>query len=451
MSKGRFLTGSTMSHVVRMTMAGTFGISFVFAVDAINLFWLSQFGSAQMVAAIGFAFAIQYFSVSSGIGLMIAAIALVSRAIGEGDRGHARNQAGACIAIAFAVQSLVALIIVLFRHDLVAMAGATGETARLAARYLAMSVPSLGIMAVALIANGVLRAEGDAARSMSVTLASGTAALLIDPPLIWYFGLDGAAIGLVLSRVVMMLVALRFAIGTHDLVGRPHRMHILACIAPYFFIAGPAILTQMATPFGNYLLTTIMAQFGDDAVAGWAVVGRLTVLAFGGIFSLSAAIGGIFGQNYGGKRWDRLLTTYRDALIVGIGYALIAWAILWSSLPMIQRAFALQPGGMEVMRAFVTVGAGSVVFSAALFVSNAAFNAMGKPSRSTAVNWLRDGIMTLPLALWGAAMFGASGVIYAQALAAALVGLGSAIWGWVFVNRLVAQGTGRLDGATGAA
>ena len=32
--QGRFLKGSTMSHVVRMTLTGTFGITFMFLVDA---------------------------------------------------------------------------------------------------------------------------------------------------------------------------------------------------------------------------------------------------------------------------------------------------------------------------------------------------------------------------------------------------------------------------------
>ena len=66
--QGRFLTGSTMGHVVRMTMTGAMGITFVFLVDAANLFWISQLGDPQMIAAIGFAFAIQYFSASSPIG-----------------------------------------------------------------------------------------------------------------------------------------------------------------------------------------------------------------------------------------------------------------------------------------------------------------------------------------------------------------------------------------------
>ena len=151
MEPGRFLSGSTMGHVVRMTATGAFGITFVFLVDAANLLWLSQLGEPQLVAAIGFAYAIQFFSVSSGVGLMIAAPAIVSRSIGRGARDVARKQAGAALVLGTVVQACVAGLVVLFRHDLVALAGAEGETARLAARYLAITVPSLVPMAVALV------------------------------------------------------------------------------------------------------------------------------------------------------------------------------------------------------------------------------------------------------------------------------------------------------------
>ena len=104
-----------------------------------------------------------------------------------------------------------------------AMAGATGETAALAARYLAFSVPSLGIMAVAMIANGALRADGYGKQSMYVTLTSGGVAMIVDPMLIYglSLGLDGAAAGLVLSRFVMLGMALKLATRSHDLMARP--------------------------------------------------------------------------------------------------------------------------------------------------------------------------------------------------------------------------------------
>lgn len=436
-----------MGHVIRMTMTGAIGITFVFMVDAANLFWISLLGDPRLMASIGFSFAVQFFSVSVGIGLTIAATVLVARSIGAGDRNTGRNQATSAAIIAGVVQTIVAALIVWFRYDILHVAGAQGETADLAARYLLMTVPSLPIMVVSMIANGALRALGDGKRSMFVTLTSGGITMIVDPFLIYglAMGLDGAAVGLVLSRFIMLGMALRFAIGTHDILAVPRITAVVTTLRPFVMIAAPAILTQLATPMGNYVVTTVISQFGDDAMAGWAVVGRLTVVAFGGIFSLSGAIGGIFGQNFGAREYDRLRMTYRDALIFGLFYTLVTWAVLAALGPWVARSFGLGPIGTEVVLAFTYVGAGGFMFAAGLFVSNAAFNALGKPVRSTLTNWLRDGVLTLPVALWMAGMFQAQGVIYAQAVAAALVGVGGTFWGWRFVLSLSRQSLPPLD------
>lgn len=436
-----------MGHVVRMTLTGAMGITFVFVVDAANLYWISRLGDPQLMAAIGFSFAIQFLSVSVGIGLMIGAVALISRGIGRGQHGLARRHATSAMMIAFAIQSLVGLLILVFRHQIVDLSGATGETAALAARYLAMTVPSLGVMAAGMVANGALRAEGDGLRSMSVTLTSGGVAMVIDPFLIYGLGmgLDGAALGVVLSRFVMLGMAFRFATGPHDLLARPRRRDVMATLRPFMAIAIAAILTQLAAPVGNYVLTSVMAQFGDQAMAGWAVVGRLMVVAFGGIFSLAGAIGGIFGQNFGARDHARVLSTYRDAVLFGVGYTLIMWALLSLAAPGIAALFDLQGPAQEVLRAFTHVGAGGFVFGSMLFVSNAAFNALGKARRATLTNWLRDGVLALPAALWLAGVFGAEGVIYAQALCSLVVGLGAVYWGWRFVTGLQRQMLPPLD------
>ena len=47
-------------------------------------------------------------------------------------------------------------------------------------------------------------------------------------------------------------------------------------------------------------------------------------------------------------------------------------------------------------------------------------------------------MFSLPLALWLAAIYGAAGVIYAQAAASALVGVVAAVLGWRFVQGLAA-------------
>ena len=444
---GRFLTGSTMGHVVRMTMTGAAGITFVFLVDAANLFWLSWLGQPKLMAAVGYAFAIQFLSVSAGIGLMIAATALISQGIGAGQRGLARRQATSAVILAFGIQSVIGALIFLFRHQIVAATGAVGETAELAARYLALTVPSLGVMAAAMIANGSLRAEGDGVRSMTVTLTSGGVAMVVDPFLIYGlgWGLDGAAAGVMLSRFVMLGMAFYFATQTHDLLARPRRRDCWGSLRPYMLIAVPAVLMQMAAPVGNYIFTAAMSPFGDEAMAGWAVVGRLTVVAFGGIFSLAGAIGGIFGQNFGARDFDRVRRTYRDAIVFGLTYTVAMWGILAVSDSFVAGAFGLQGLGREVLLIFTVVGTGGFVFASFLFVSNAAFIALGKPQRASLCNWTRDGLLAFPLAFWLAGSYGASGVIWAQALCSVCVGLVASLWGWQFVKSLSLCQTQPLD------
>lgn len=449
MVPGRFLSGGTMGHVARMTATGAMGITFVFLVDAANLFWVSQLGAPQLVAAIGFAYAVQFFSVSVAVGLMIGATAVISRSIGSGNRDQARRQAGAAVVIAASILLLVSVLIVGFRHTLLGFAGAEGETARLAARYLAFTIPSLIPMSAALVMSGALRADGYGAKAMYVTLGSGMVLMVIDPVLIiWMgWGLDGAAIGLVLFRFCLVGLAAYFAIYQMKLVERPTRRTLRNIAGPFMRVAGPAIATQMSTPVGNYLLTIVMARYGDEAMAAWAVVGRLTVVVFGGVFALSGAIGGIFGQNYGAGQMDRVRSTYGNAILFCLLYTLVAWGLMVLSTPYVIAAFGLTGIGADVLVSFTSVGVGGFVFIGALFVSNAAFNNLGKPSWSTVVNWTKDGILSFPVAAGLAGLFGASGVIYGQAAAGGVMGVIAATWGWFYVRGLRAPQAAALDPA----
>ena len=332
----------------------------------------------------------------------------------------------------------VSALIVGARHQLVGYAGAEGETARLAARYLAITIPSLIPMSAALVLSGTLRADGYGAKAMYITLLSGVVLMVVDPILIFWmgWGLDGAAIGLVLFRFALLGLAVFFAVLQMRLVDRPRLRTLRAIAGPYMAVAGPAIATQMSTPVGNYLLTIVMSRYGDEAMAAWAVIGRLTVVVFGGVFALSGAIGGIFGQNYGARQMDRVRSTYRDALIFCALYTLAAWGLMLLATPFVLRAFGLSGLGAEVLRSFTLVGVGGFMFIGALFVSNAAFNNLGRPGWSTLVNWLKDGALSFPAAAGLAGVFGASGVIYGQALAGVVMGVIAATWGWFYVRGL---------------
>lgn len=425
-----------MRHVVVMTATSSLGLTFMFLIDAATIYWVSKLGDASLVAALGFVWTVQFFTISVGIGLMIATTALVSRALGARRRDQARHHATTSILIALGVQVIVALGILIFAPALIGEAGATGETADIAVRFLRISVSALPLMIVGMVCSAILRAEGDALRSMTVTLTAGILAMVLDPLFIFTFGLgiDGAAYVIVLSRIVTCLLALYYIIGVHDLAAKPSLASIRATWLPFWVIAIPALATAMAGPFGNYLLTRVVAEFGDEAVAGWAVVSRLSILAFGGIFALSGAVGGIFGQNYGAGRLDRVARTFTDGLIFCAFYVGLAWALLWLATGFVVDAFELSQEAVAVLQAFTWIGAGGFFFQGIVFVANAGFNNMGRPGLSAVFTWTRDGLLSYPLALLFAGIFFAPGVIYAQTVAAIITGCVALVVGWRFVN-----------------
>ena len=201
-------------------------------------------------------------------------------------------------------------------------------------------------------------------------------------------------------------------------------------------IAIPTILTQLASPTGNMFATSVISEFGESAMAGWAVLGRVTVVAFGGVFALSGAIGGIIGQNFGANKFDRVRSSYRDALLFSTFYVFLIWGMLVILTPFILGVFNLSDGAADVVKAFNYIAAGSYIFAGALYVSNASFNNLGKPLYSTLFNWVKDGVVMLPFCIFGAAFYGSAGVVYGQGLAYIFAGIISVVFGWWFISRV---------------
>ena len=94
--QARFLEGSLIRHISVMSATASIGLMAVFLVDLVDMIFISMLGRDELAAAVGYAGAILFFTTAFGIGMAIAAGALVARALGEGDaadwRGGARRQ-----------------------------------------------------------------------------------------------------------------------------------------------------------------------------------------------------------------------------------------------------------------------------------------------------------------------------------------------------------------------
>jgi putative MATE family efflux protein len=436
-SKAVFTTGSTMRHVVVMTATSSVGLVSIFAVDALNLFYISLLGQQELAAAIGYAATIMFFSISFCIGIAIAAAALVGRALGAENAERAKSMATWSLIYMFLLGVVIAAVAYPLLPFFLSIIGAEGETLELSLRFMQIVIPSIPLLGLGMCMGALLRAKGDPRRAMYVTLSGGAAALVLDP--LFIFGLDmglnGAAIATFCVRIVLVVVGLWGVHSVHKMLGKPKLQDGMGNLKAFFTIAIPATVTQLATPIGNAYVTSAIAEFGDDAVAGWAIVGRLLPVAFGVIFALSGSVGPIMSQNYGAKLLPRVQSTLRDGLIFTLIYCTIVWAFLAIANPWIIQLFGAKNQAADIISIFNWLVAGSFLFNGALFVANAAFNNLGFPLWATFFNWGRATAGVIPFVYVGKS-YGATGVLMGWGLGAIVFGIGSVIVAFRVVSNL---------------
>ncbi|MBV8565194.1 MAG: MATE family efflux transporter [Methylobacteriaceae bacterium] len=427
-----------MRHVLVMTGTGAIGLMALFVVDFLSLLYVSRLGNPSLTAAVGYSTQLLFFLFAISLGMAIAITAVVSRAIGSGDFARARELAASGLVQMLVFSGAAMAAAYPFRHEILEFVGARGEALEVATRFLAIVLPANVLLGAGMALSGILRAVGDARRSMYVTLSGGIVTAFTDPLFIFGFGFGvyGAAIAIVISRVVFVVVGLHGAVYTHHLVGRPRPKAVVGDLMPVMGIALPAIVTNLATPVANAYAIRIFAAFGQDTVAAIAIIDRIVPLSFGAIFALSAAVGPILGQNLGARLALRVRQILTDSFTLTAIYVVTVWMVLILLSGAIVWIFDAKGDTARLVIFFCRFGAAAWIFLGWLFVANAAFNNLGFPILSTLFNWGRATLGTVPFVTLGAHLYGAEGALMGIVAGAAIFGTAAVATAYLSVGRL---------------
>ena len=431
-----------MRHVAVMTATGAIGLMAIFSVDLLSLFWVSRLGDDAFKAAVGYAGLAGFFAMSVNIGLTIAASATVSRAIGAGDRARGRRLAASVLTITAIVSALVAATILVSRDWALAhVLHARGEALEVASKFLLITIPANVPMALGMTMSGLLRAVGDARRSMYVTLAGAIVTAILDPALIFGLGLGvyGAAWATVASRLAFLAVGFQGAVLVHDIVGRPSLGAAARDFRWIMAIGFPAIMANLATPVGSAYTMRVFSDFGEAAIAAAAIIDRVTPVAFAVIFALTGSVGPIIGQNYGARLMGRVERTLTDSFLMSVGYVLVAWAALALAAPLLVAAFDSQGESADYVTFYCRWGVSAWLFLACLFVANTAFNNLGFPILTMTFNWARATLGTIPFVTLGVRYGGVKGGLIGVAIGCAVFGLLAVATAYATTKRLTAR------------
>lgn len=431
--KATYTEGSVFGHISNLAITSAIGMFAIMIVDLVDMYFISILGQPSLAAAVGFAGLGLFFGASVCIGISIAVSTLVAQALGEENEERAQRYAthGFLYTLLWTVP--ITVLTLVYAEDILFLIGARDDTLSLAVGYFRIVGASLPVLGLAFAANSLLRAVGAAKLSMWSTIIGGVVNAVVDPILIFGLGmgLTGAAIASVLSRFSVAAIALYSIVHAHGLITKPNWSEMLQDFKTLSALALPSMLTNLSGPISAAFATSQMARFGTDAVAAASVVGRLTPVAFAGLYGLSGAVGPIASQNMGASRYDRVKQTLLSAGRFVALYVVPVSVVMFLAQGLLVSVFNLHGEAAELLHFYATFIVGSYLLFGLQLSANPMFTALRHPGFATLSNIVRDLVLAIPLIFLLSNEFGARGVLAGQALANALAGIlafAGALW-----------------------
>jgi len=293
-----------------------------------------------------------------------------------------------------------------------------------------------------MIANGALRALGDAKTPMRVMMLGAAVNAVLDPILIFGLGpipgmgLRGAALATVFARFVAMVVVFYILIRKAkllDFLGISWTK-MLDSWTRVGRVALPAIVTNAVGPLAVGVLTGMVATHGPDALAAWGIGARIDAVLLLLPFALSGAVSPFVGQNYGAHLRARVSEGLRKAMVSAIGWGALSAAVIMLTAPLLAAQFSSEIGVQEELIRYLRVVPIGYAFIGSVAICSSAFNAVDRATRSTVLSVLRSLVLAIPAAIVGNEVAGLSGLFSGLVLASFVSAILGAIWLRSFIS-----------------
>jgi putative MATE family efflux protein len=190
----------------------------------VDIFFVGQLGE-HAVATVGLTEAAIILIYAIGMGISIAATALISRRVGEKDYKEAGSAAFQLLAFGGVVSVLLGILGWIFAEDLLVLMGAEDEVLQTGIGYSRVILGGNTAIMMLFLLNGAFRGAGQPHLAMRALWLSNGLNIILDPLLIFGlgtfegFGLTGAAIATTFGRSIGVVYQLYHILnGKHKLV-----------------------------------------------------------------------------------------------------------------------------------------------------------------------------------------------------------------------------------------
>lgn len=359
-----------------------------------------------------------------GLGLMFGngAASYLSRLLGSGDKKTANIVASTALYSSVLIGAVLIIFATIFLKPILTFLGATETIMPYALTYARIYVISCIFNVFNVTMNNIVASEGAAKTTMLALLLGAVINIGLDPLFIYTFdmGVAGAAIATAISQFVSTLVYLTYILRKRSAFTFSIKDFIPTqqTFAEILKIGIPTLTFQLLTSLSIALINRASSTYGDAVIAGMGAVTRVTSMGTLVVFGFLKGFQPIAGFSYGAKNFKRLRESIRISILWSTIFCVVVGLLMVVFSTQIISQFANGNGEM------ISVGQKSLVANGLSFflfgfytVYSSLFLALGKGTAGFFLGTCRQGICFVPIILLLPAIWGMSGILYAQPIA----------------------------------
>ena len=398
--------GSIRGHLVAMALPITIGMLVQTLYLMVDLYFVSGIGK-EAVAGVAAAGNATMLVIALTQVLGVGTVSLVAQALGAKDKPAASRVFEQSMLLGLACVAATLVLGVCLVPAYMRGVSADAAIAQSGVTFILWSLPGLALQFVLAVAGSVLRGAGIVKPGMVVQMATVGINIVLAPVLIagWGthhpMGVAGAGLATSLSVAVGVLMLTRYLRQLGDVVSlsggfaKPDRA-VLGRMLRIGLPSGGEFLIMVLL---NTAIYALIRDFGAAAQAGFGIAGRVMQALAMPSMAISFAIPAIAGQNFGGRRPERVVDTLRQALTLELVLmaCVVAACQLWAPIPV--RWFTSDPNAIEAGVTVLKVVSWNFFGLGIVFACSGMFQAMGNTLPALISSATRLLTFVLP-ALW---------------------------------------------------
>ena len=323
-------------------------------------------------------------------------------AMGQGDKEQAEKIVSNSFTMLLIFSAVLTVVFWLGAPSMLRLFGASDTTLPYALAYSRIYILGTIFVLIVMGMNPFITAQGFAKISMLTTVIGAVINIILDPILIFVFGLGvrGAAIATVLSQAVGAIWILKFLTGpkTNLKLNRDKMKLERNIILPVMGLGISSFVMLSTESLLSISFSSSLARYGGDiAVGAMTVITSVSQLATLPLQGLCQGGQPVISFNFGAGKKDRVKEAFRFQLTLCVSYVVIFWLVMMLVPGAVAGIFTSDAALIEYTTWALRIYMAGIFAFGVQICCQQSFMALGQAKVSLLLACLRKLILLIPL------------------------------------------------------